>query len=309
MKDLFIKNDVVLVAHYYVDAKIQDLANATGGIVADSLDMAKFAMQHPAKTILVAGVKFMGETAKILSPEKTILMLSQEATCSLDLGCDHQDFANFCKQYPDRIKVVYANTSAKVKAQADWVVTSSIALEVVNYLHAAGEKIIWAPDKHLGNYIQQQTKADMKIWQADCIVHNEFVATELIRLKTKHPDAAVLVHPESPIDVIALADVVGSTKKLLQAVTKLPNLEFIVATDKGILHSMQLAAPHKKLIISPTLGHNAACKACAMCPWMAMNKVENIDTIITNKLNEVKLSEEIIINAKKSLMNMINFQI
>ena len=309
MKDLFIKNNVVLVSHYYVDAKIQDLANATGGIVADSLDMAKFAINHPAKTILVAGVKFMGETAKILNPEKKVLMLSKDATCSLDLGCNYKDFKKFIDNYPDRVKVVYANTSAKVKAQSDWVVTSSIALDVIKHLHSLGKKIIWAPDRHLGTYIQKQTGADMKIWQSDCIVHNEFVSNELIKLKEKHPDAAILVHPESPIDVINLADVVGSTKKLLNAVTNLSNKEFIVATDRGIFHSMQLSAPNKKLIIAPTLNNNASCKACAMCPWMAMNDLDNVENIILNSLNEIKLDREVIQNAKSSLMNMINFKI
>lgn len=309
MKELFIKNDVVLIAHYYVDAKIQDLANATGGIVADSLDMAKFAMTHPAKTIIVAGVKFMGETAKILNPEKKVLMLSKDATCSLDLGCNYKDFKKFVNNYPDRVKVVYANTSARVKAESDWVVTSSIALDVVKHLHSLGKKIIWAPDKHLGAYIQKQTGADMKIWQADCIVHNEFVANELIKLKEKHPDAAVLVHPESPMDVINLADVVGSTKKLLHAVTDLPNKEFIVATDRGIFHSMQLSAPYKKLIIAPALNNNASCKACAMCPWMAMNSLDNVEDIILNSLNEIKLDISVIEKAKLALMKMVNFKI
>lgn len=309
MIDLFKKNDVVLIAHYYVSAELQKIANQTGGIVADSLDMAKFAMQHPAKTILVAGVRFMGETAKILSPEKTVLMLDMEATCSLDIGCSISDFRKFIAQYDDRVKVVYANTSAAVKAEADWVVTSAIALDVINYLHSKNKKILWAPDKNLGNYIKKMTNADMVIWQGDCIVHNEFQAYELLKLKQKHPDAAVLVHPESPEDVIAQADVVGSTKKLLNAVIEMSNKTFIVATDKGIFYSMQTAAPEKNLIIAPTLGANASCKTCAECPWMAMNSENAIHDVLRFKKNEIVLSTDIITKASVALNRMVDFKI
>src|SRR5450830_920771 len=189
--------NAVLVAHYYVDGDLQDLAQETGGCVADSLEMARFGRDHAAKTLVVAGVKFMGETAKILSPEKTILMPDLDATCSLDLGCPADEFAAFCDAHPDRTVVVYANTSAAVKARADWMVTSSIGLDIVAHLHAQGKKILWAPDKHLGSYIQKQTGADMLLWQGSCLVHDEFKGVELDVLKAEYPNAKVLVHPES----------------------------------------------------------------------------------------------------------------
>ncbi len=197
--------DAVLVAHFYCDPIIQALAEETGGCVSDSLEMARFGAAHPAKTVLVAGVRFMGETAKILTPEKRILMPTLEATCSLDLGCPVDEFSAFCDQHPERTVVVYANTSAAVKARADWVVTSSCALEIVESLMDNGEKIIWAPDKHLGRYIQKQTGADMLLWDGACIVHEEFKSRQLEDMKALYPDAAILVHPESPESVIDLA--------------------------------------------------------------------------------------------------------
>ena len=171
--------DAVLVAHYYVDGDLQDLALASGGIVADSLEMARFGRDHAAGTLVVAGVRFMGETAKILSPGKRVLMPDLGATCSLDLGCPADEFAAFCDAHPDRKVVVYANTSAAVKARADWMVTSSCALAIVQHLQDQGHKILWAPDRHLGRYIQDQTGADMLLWHGECIVHDEFKALEL----------------------------------------------------------------------------------------------------------------------------------
>src|SRR5271165_2830239 len=175
--------DAVLVAHYYVDGDLQDLALETGGCVADSLEMARFGRDAPQKTLVVAGVRFMGETAKILSPDKRILMPDLDATCSLDLGCPADEFAAFCDAHPDRVVVVYANTSAAVKARADWMVTSSIGLDIVAHLHAQGKKILWAPDKHLGSYIQKKTGADMLLWQGSCLVHDEFKGIELELLR------------------------------------------------------------------------------------------------------------------------------
>src|SRR3954462_1259672 len=192
IKRLLKEREAVLVAHYYVDGDLQDLAEETGGCVSDSLEMARFGRDHPAKTLVVAGVRFMGETAKILSPEKRILMPDLDATCSLDLGCPADEFAAFCDQHPDRTVVVYANTSAAVKARSDWLVTSSCALDIVGALKAKGHKILWAPDKHLGGYIQRETGADMVFWNGSCIVHDEFKAFELEDLKRQYPKAKVL---------------------------------------------------------------------------------------------------------------------
>jgi len=280
IKALLKERDAVLVAHYYTDPEIQSLAEETGGCVSDSLEMARFGRDHEAKTLVVAGVRFMGETAKILSPDKRVIMPTLEATCSLDIGCPEDEFAEFRAQYPDRTVVVYANTSAAVKAQADWVVTSSIAVELIKHLDQQGEKILWAPDKHLGDYVMRASGADVVCWDGACIVHEEFKSQGVVDLKALYPDAAVLVHPESPKSVIALADVVGSTSQLIKAAQELPNQRLIVATDKGIFYKMQQLVPDKILMEAPTAGSGAECQSCAQCPWMAMNGLENLCQVL-----------------------------
>lgn len=297
----------VLVAHYYVDADLQDLAEETGGCVSDSLEMARFGRDHAAKTLVVAGVRFMGETAKILSPDKTILMPDLDATCSLDLGCPVDEFTAFCDAHPDRTVVVYANTSAAVKARADWMVTSSIGLDIVTHLHAQGQKIIWAPDRHLGGYIQQQTGADMLLWQGSCLVHDEFKSIELDLLRAEHPHAKILVHPESPAAVVAQADVVGSTSQLIAAAVSLDAKEFIVATDNGILHKMRQAAPGKVFIEAPTAGNSATCKSCAHCPWMAMNGLQNLIDVLESGANEIHVESDIREKAVTCINRMLDF--
>jgi len=300
--------DAVLIAHYYTDPMIQELAEETGGIVSDSLEMARFGNNHNAETLIVAGVKFMGETAKILTPHKRVLMPTLEATCSLDIGCPVDQFSAFCDQHPDRTVVVYANTSAAVKARADWVVTSSIALEVVDYLDSQGEKILWAPDKYLGNYVQKETGADMLLWDGSCIVHEEFKAKGIVDLKNIYPEAAVLVHPESPDSVVRLADVVGSTSQLIDAAMKLPNQKMIVATDQGIFYKMQQTVPDKELLVAPTGGSGATCRSCASCPWMGMNGLDNLLSCIENGTNEIFVDSKIAEQAIQSLDRMMNFK-
>lgn len=300
--------DAVLIAHYYTDPMIQELAEETGGIVSDSLEMARFGNSHSAETLVVAGVKFMGETAKILTPHKRVLMPTLEATCSLDIGCPADQFSAFCDQHPDRTVVVYANTSAAVKARADWVVTSSIALEVVDYLDSQGEKILWAPDKYLGNYVQKETGADMLLWDGSCIVHEEFKAKGIVNLKNIYPEAAVLVHPESPDSVVRLADVVGSTSQLIDAAMKLPNQKMVVATDQGIFYKMQQAVPDKELLVAPTGGSGATCRSCASCPWMGMNGLDNLLSCIGNGTNEIFVDSKIAQQAIQSLDRMMNFK-
>jgi quinolinate synthase len=291
IKQLLHQHNAVLVAHYYVDGDLQDLALATGGCVSDSLEMARFGRDHPAKTLVVAGVRFMGESAKILSPEKRVLMPDLDATCSLDLGCPPAQFAAFCDAHPDRKVVVYANTSAAVKARADWMVTSSCALAIVEHLKAQGEKILWAPDRHLGRYIQQQTGADMLMWQGECIVHDEFKGIELELLRKEHPQALVLVHPESPESVVRQAHVVGSTSQLLKAVVDGSASTYIVATDNGILHRMRQLAPGKTLLEAPTAGNSATCKSCAHCPWMAMNALQGVVSCLETGHGEIQVPE------------------
>lgn len=309
IKQLLVDEDAVLVAHYYTDPDIQALAEETGGCVADSLEMARFGRDHPAKKLIVAGVRFMGETAKILTPEKQVLMPTLKAECSLDLGCPPEKFAEFCDQHPDRTVVVYANTSAAVKARADWVVTSSMALELVDHLDAKGEKILWAPDRHLGGYIARETGADMLLWQGACVVHDEFKAKALEDMKKLHPEAAILVHPESPENIVAMADAVGSTSQLIKASQELPNETFIVATDKGIFYKMQQLQPNKTFIEAPTAGNGATCRSCAHCPWMAMNGLKAIEEALTEggEAHEIHVDETLGKKAMVPLDRMLEF--
>jgi quinolinate synthase len=308
IKLLLIEKNAVLVAHYYTDPVIQALAEETGGCVADSLEMARFGKQHSAETLIVAGVKFMGETAKILTPEKMVLMPELEATCSLDLGCPIKEFSAFCDEHPDHTVVVYANTSAAVKARADWVVTSSIALEIVDMLESEGKPILWGPDRHLGAYIEKETGAKMLMWQGACIVHDEFKANALRDLKLQYPDAAVLVHPESPANVVSMADAVGSTSQLIKASQEMPNKHFIVATDKGIFYKMEQANPEKTFVAAPTGGNGATCRSCASCPWMAMNGLKSIhDALMSPIGKEIHVDEMLAAKALVPLNRMLNF--
>lgn len=309
IKSLLKERNAVLVAHYYTDAQLQSLAEESGGMVADSLEMARFGNQSDADTIVVAGVKFMGETAKILNPEKTILMPTLEATCSLDIGCPADSFTQFCDEHPDHEVVVYANTSAEVKARSDWVVTSAIALDVVEYLTAEGKSVIWAPDKHLGNYIQKKTGArDMLIWDGACIVHEEFKTRALDTMRHLHPDAAILAHPESPLAILEQADVVGSTTQIIKAACERPENTFIVATDAGIFYKMKQLAPEKEFILAPTAGEGATCRSCANCPWMGMNTLENLYQTLLNNTNEIHVDSELCIRAMRPLQRMLDFR-
>jgi quinolinate synthase len=307
IKRLLKERNAVMVSHYYVHPDLQDLAIETGGIVSDSLEMARFGRDHDAQTLIVSGVRFMGETAKILSPEKTVLMPDLDATCSLDLGCPVADFSAFCDQHPDRTVVVYANTSASVKARSDWLVTSSCALDIVNALKDKGHKILWAPDKHLGSYIQRETGADMLMWNGACIVHDEFKALELELLKQAHPGAKVLVHPESPADVVALADVVGSTSAILKAAREMDAHTFIVATDGGMMHALRQQNPGKVFIEAPTAGNSATCKSCAHCPWMAMNGLAGVAHVLEFGANAVHVDPAIVPRARLPIDRMLAF--
>ena len=307
IKRLLGEQDAVLVAHYYVDGDLQELAEETGGYVADSLEMARFGAESSAKTLIVCGVRFMGETAKILNPEKRVLMPTLQATCSLDEGCPAEAFSAFCDAHPDHTVVVYANTSAEVKARSDWVVTSSIALPIVKHLNERGEKILWAPDKHLGRYVQRQTGAEMLLWDSACVVHEEFKGFALDRVRRLHPDAAVLVHPESPDEIVDQADVVGSTTQLINAVRDLPNREFIVATDEGIFWKMHQLAPGKTLIAAPTAGEGATCESCAHCPWMAMNALQNLAAVLERGDQEIQIEESIRQRAVVPIQRMLEF--
>ncbi|MGF6348758.1 quinolinate synthase NadA [Variovorax sp. W2I14] len=307
IRRLLRERNAVMVSHFYVHPDLQDLAEETGGIVSDSLEMARFGRDHAATTLVVSGVRFMGETSKILSPEKRVLMPDLDANCSLDLGCPVDEFSAFCDQHPDRTVVVYANTSAAVKARADWLVTSSCALDVVSALHAQGRKILWGPDRHLGDYIQRQTGADMVSWNGACIVHDEFKALELELLIKEHPSAKVLVHPESPADVIALADAVGSTSAILNAAQRMDAKEFIVATDTGMLHKLRTLNPGKTFIEAPTAGNGGTCKSCAHCPWMAMNGLAELANALETGAGEIHVDPRLGLRARLPIDRMLAF--
>ena len=236
-------------------------------------------------------------------------MPTLEATCSLDIGCPIDQFSAFCDQHPDREVVVYANTSAAVKARADWVVTSSTAVKLVDYLHAKGKKILWAPDKYLGAYVQDQTQADMLLWDSACIVHEEFKAQGIKDLKQVYPDAAVLVHPESPASVVDLADCVGSTTQIINAANNMPNKRFIVATDRGIFYKMQETSKDqdKEFFLAPTAGKSAGCKSCGHCPWMAMNSLEQLHHVLIHMDQEIHVADNVIDDALRPLNRLLDF--
>lgn len=307
IRELLKAQNATLVAHYYTSPELQEVADATGGYVSDSLDMARFGTECSSSTLIVAGVRFMGETAKILNPEKRVLMPDLGAECSLDLGCPPDEFAAFCDQHPDREVVVYANTSAAVKARADWMATSGIALDLVKHLHAEGKKILWAPDRHLGAWVQRETGADILLWDGSCVVHEAFKADGIAQLKAEHPDALVLVHPESPAEVVALADFVGSTTGIIKAARELPAQKFIVATDNGIFHKMREAAPEKTFIEAPTGGKGATCVSCAHCPWMAMNGLRSLVGVLERGDNEIFVDPAIRERAVQPIQRLLDF--
>jgi quinolinate synthase len=307
IRRLLKERNAVMVSHYYVHPDLQDLAEETGGLVSDSLEMARFGRDHPAQTLVVSGVRFMGETSKILSPHKRVLMPDLDATCSLDLGCPIDEFSMFCDANPGRTVVVYANTSAAVKARSDWLVTSSCAIDIVRALHDKGHQILWAPDKHLGSYIQRETGADMVFWNGSCIVHDEFKAFELEALMKEHPKAKVLVHPESPAEVVALADAVGSTSGILKAAREFDATEFIVATDKGMMHKLRTLNPGKVFHEAPTAGNSATCKSCAHCPWMAMNGLAGVARVLETGENEIFVDPAIVDRARLPIDRMLTF--
>jgi len=308
IKDLLKAKNAVLITHYYVDEQLQVLTDATGGYVGDSLGMADYGNRHPATTLVVVGVRFMGESAKILNPEKRVVMPDLAAECSLDLSCPVETFSAFCDQHPDRTVVVYANTSAEVKARSDWVVTSSNAVDIVAHLHARGEKIIFAPDRHLGSYVQNQTGADILNWQGFCVVHDEFKAKELRRLMQENPGAELIAHPESPAEVLAMADAIGSTTQLIAAAKASKAKTLIVATDFGLFHKMHQAAPDKQLLAVPTGGDSASCVSCAHCPWMAINSLDNLVAVLENSAgHEIDIEESVRKRALIPIERMLEF--
>ncbi len=311
-KEAIKKHDALLIAHYYCHPNIQRLAEETGGFIGDSLEMARVGMESPKQTLLVAGVRFMGESAKILSPEKTVLMPDMSAECSLDLCCKGSELKRMKEAHPNATVVAYANTSAEVKALSDWIVTSSTAVELGTYLKGRGEEILWVPDRHLGGYIANNSNSTVYTWPGRCIVHDSFEASAIAEQKKQYPGAKLLVHPESPAEVVALADKVGSTSQLL-AFTKTDDADtYLVATERGIFYKMQQANPNKKFIEAAVAARAEMPLDSAACPWMALNSLGKIISALESSGEErakhvIEVPEEVRVGALKPLDRLLRF--
>lgn len=309
IENLINKQNIKLVSHYYVHKDLQYIAEKSGGYIGDSLGMAQWATKTECDTIVLAGVYFMAETIKILNPNKKVFVLDKEATCSLDVGCDYEGLKQMVENNQDREVVVYANTSAKVKTLANWVVTSKNAIPIVEHLYEQDKKILWAPDKHMARYIQNQTDADMISWQGTCSVHDQFKIDGINNLKENYPGAKVIAHPESPEEITSMADLVGSTKDMIQYTIENDSNTFIVATDKGLFYQLQKHSPNKIFLQAPTGGNGATCKMCAQCPWMEKNTVRQLYDFLSGvPFYEVNVDENIAAKAKLPLDKMISFK-
>lgn len=287
----------VILAHYYQKGEIQDLADYIG----DSLALAQIAAGLDAKVIVLCGVHFMGETAKILCPDKTVLVPDAEAGCSLADSCDAGEFARFIEEHPGHTVISYVNTSAEVKALTDVLVTSSNARKIVETF-PKDEKIIFGPDRNLGAYLNAVTGREMVLWDGACHVHERFSAESIARLKAGHPDAPVLVHPECKRPVVLLADKVGSTAALLDYALASDAKEFIVATESGILHQMRKAAPNKTFIPAPPADSTCACNDCA---YMKLNTLAKLRDCLADEAPEVSLDPELAQKALRPINRML----
>lgn len=291
------EKNAVILAHYYQDGEIQDLADFVG----DSLDLSRRAAATDADMIVFCGVRFMAEVAKILSPEKTVVLPDADAGCSLEDACPPADFARFRAAHPDHIAITYINCSAEVKALSDIIVTSSNAEHIINQL-PEHQPILFAPDKHLGAYLARKTGREMTLWNGTCIVHDRFSARELVKLKTDHPDALVAAHPECHQGILDHADHVGSTRSILEYVLGAREKEFIIATERHIIHQMEKAAPGKTFIPAP--GADGSCN-CADCPFMELNTLEKMYLAMVNESPRIEISEDLRVRALKPLEKML----
>ncbi len=289
--------NAVILAHYYQDADIQDMADFVG----DSLDLSRKAAATDADVIVFCGVKFMAEVAKILSPQKTVLLPDLQAGCSLETSCPPAAFKAFRDAHPDHIALTYINCSADVKALSDIIVTSSNAEAIIRQI-PEHQPIIFAPDKHLGAYLNQKTGRNMLLWDGACIVHERFSARELVKLKVRRPQAKVIAHPECPEAVLAHADHIGSTSSLIKYVIESSAPDFIVATEAGILHQMQKHAPHKTFTAAPA--NDGSC-ACHDCPYMKLNTMEKIYAAMLGRQPEISMDESLRVQALKPLEAML----
>jgi quinolinate synthase len=291
------ERNAVILAHYYQKPELQDLADFVG----DSLDLSRKAAETDAEVIAFCGVRFMAEVAKILSPDKTVVLPDMDAGCSLEDSCPPEQFAAFRAQHPDHIAITYINSSIEVKALSDIIVTSSSAEKILAQL-PANQKIIFGPDKHLGGYMNRKTGRDMLLWPGVCIVHEAFSETELLKLKAQHPSAPVAAHPECPPHVLDHADYVGSTSGILQFAKTFPGDTLIVATEPHIIHQMQKAVPNKQFIGAP--GADGNCN-CNICPYMALNTMEKLYVSLRDLTPRIEIGEDLRLKAKTSLDRML----
>jgi len=291
------ERNAVILAHYYQKPEIQDIADFVG----DSLELSRIAAETDADVIAFCGVKFMAETAKILSPDKIVILPDMDAGCSLEDSCPPDKFAAFRAEHPDHIALTYINCSAAVKALSDIIVTSSSAEKILSQI-PKDQKIIFGPDKHLGGYLVRKLGREMLLWPGVCIVHEAFSETELLKLKTQHPDAPVAAHPECPAHILDHADMVGSTSAILKFAKETTSDTVIVATEPHIIHQMEKAVPDKTFIGAP--GADGNCN-CNICPYMALNTMEKLYVALRDLEPRIELDEALRLDAKKSLDRML----
>ena len=291
------KNNAIILSHFYQDEDIQDIADFIG----DSLDLSKKAQKNDADVIVFCGVRFMAEVAKILSPHKKVILPDINAGCSLEESCQVNEFRKFKKKYPNHIVLSYINCSAEIKAESDIIVTSSNAGKIIESMPAK-QKIIFAPDKHLGGYLNKITGRDMVLWNGTCIVHETFSERELIKMKVRADDAKIIAHPECPENILNHADFIGSTSSLLRFISTNESKRFIVATEPHIIHQMKKNEPNKEFLIAP--GHDGKC-SCSNCPYMELNTLEKLRDCLLNLSPEINIDNELILKAKKPLNTML----
>jgi quinolinate synthase len=292
------ERNAIILAHYYQRPEIQDLADYVG----DSLELSRKAQETDAEVIAFCGVRFMAETAKILSPNKRVILPDMDAGCSLEDSCPPDQFKAFREKHPDHIALTYINCSTEVKALSDIIVTSSSAEKILSQIPDS-QQIIFGPDKHLGGYLARKTGRDMLLWPGVCVVHEAFSETELIKLKAQHPGAPVAAHPECPAHIVEHADYVGSTSGILNFAKTFPGDTLIVATEPHIIHQMEKAIPEKTFIGAP--GADGNCN-CNICPYMALNTLEKLYIALRDMKPEIQIEEGLRLQAKKSLDRMLD---
>ncbi|MCF8371687.1 MAG: quinolinate synthase NadA [Bacteroidales bacterium] len=291
------RKNAIILAHYYQEPEIQDIADFVG----DSLDLSRKSAETKANIIVFAGVHFMAETAKILSPEKKVLLPDLQAGCSLAESCPYEDFKNFRDQFPDHVVVAYVNTSAQIKALTDICCTSTNAVQVINSIPEK-QKIIFAPDRNLGNYLNSLTGRNMVLWDGACHVHEEFSLEKILDIKKVHPKAKLIAHPECQKPILIAANFIGSTSALLNYTQRDDSVEFIVATESGILHQMKKRSPDKLFIPAPPIDSTCGCNDCK---FMKVHSLEKIYTSLNEEVHEINLPKDIMEKARIPIQRML----